>query len=493
MFMIYFTLFHLTGEGSHSGLVRPPAKRLPCESGVVGSNPTPSAVLTELIQYPEQGSNHRESIMPHYYYIWTIGCQMNKADSVHLAVSLEAAGLTAVNRADDADIIILNSCVVRRSAEQKVINKLTALRSYKEKKADTSIILTGCLAGADQEVLQKQFPFVDLFLKPQDWKTWQYWLDEQGILTGNAAAVLPAGQKSATAYVSIIKGCNNFCAYCIVPYRRGREESRSPAEIYQQVAGLVSNGVKEVTLLGQNVDSYGHDLSSKPDLADLLTELQQIRGLSRIRFLTSHPKDMSLKLIDTIARLDKVCECISLPMQAGDDDILKAMRRGYTMEQYRKLVEAIRRTVPEAALSTDVIVGFPGETEEQYQHTYKTLAELKFDTVHVASYSVRQDTLASRLDDNVPQKEKMRRLHQVEELQEKIATEINACMQGKEVEVLLEGKVRGKWFGRTRTDKLVFLEEENCRIGQLINVKINKTSPWSLQGTLRGLSCTAGE
>ena len=493
MFMIYFTLFHLTGEGSHSGLVRPPAKRLPCESGVVGSNPTPSAVLTELIQYPEQGSNHRESIMPHYYYIWTIGCQMNKADSVQLAASLEAAGLSAVNRAEDADIIILNSCVVRRSAEQKVINKITALKSWKKRRPEVSIILTGCLAGIDQETLRERFPHVELFLKPQDWKTWQHWLDKQGIVLDSSVTIRPAGQDSVTAYVSIIKGCNNFCAYCIVPYRRGREESRLPAEIYQQVAGLVSNGVKEVTLLGQNVDSYGHDLSSQPDLADLLTELHQIDGLSRIRFLTSHPKDMSPKLVNTIAHLDKVCECISLPLQAGDNDILKVMRRGYTMEQYRELVKAIRHTIPGVALSTDIIVGFPGETEEQYQHTFRALAELKFDTVHVAAYSVRQGTMASRLDDNVPQREKMRRLHQVEELQEKIATEINACMQGKEVEVLLEGKVRGKWFGRTRTDKLVFIEEENCRIGQLINVKINKTSPWSLQGTLRGLSCTAGE
>ncbi len=431
--------------------------------------------------------------MPRHYYIWTIGCQMNKADSVYLAASLEAAGLSAVNRADDADIIILNSCVVRQSAEQKVINKLTALRYYKKKRPEVNIILTGCLAGANQEVLREKFPYVGLFLKPQDWKIWQQWLEEQGLVPDNSTVVLPAGQHDVTAYVPIIKGCNNFCAYCIVPYRRGREESRSPAEIWQQVMGLVSRGVKEVTLLGQNVDSYGHDLSTQTDLADLLAELQQIDGLSRIRFLTSHPKDMSLKLIDAVAHLDKVCECISLPMQAGDDDILKVMRRGYTMEQYIKLVEAIRHAIPGVALSTDVIVGFPGETEEHYRNTYRILEELKFDTVHVAAYSVRQETMASRLDDNIPQEEKIYRLHQVEELQEKIAAEINACMQGKEVEILVEGKVRGKWFGRTRTDKLVFLKSENCRIGQLINVRIDSTSPWSLQGILQGLSCTVGE
>ena len=429
--------------------------------------------------------------MPHYYYIWTIGCQMNKADSAQLAASLEGAGLRAVERAEDADIIVLNSCVVRQSAEEKVINKLASLKSWRKKRPDASIILTGCFVGTDQEQLREKFPYVELFLKPQDQETWEQWLEQHDIITNQRGNPLFLPENSVTAYIPIIKGCNNFCTYCIVPYRRGREISRPAHEIYQQAASLVTSGVREITLLGQNVDSYGHDLPDKPDLADLLMELQQINDLQRIRFLTSHPKDMSPKLINTVAHLSKVCPCISLPLQSGDNEVLQAMHRGYTVEYYQELVWKIRCAIPDAALSTDIIVGFPGETEEQFQHTYNMLAELKFDTVHVAAYSVRPETMASRREDSVPGKEKMRRLHQIEELQEKIATEINACLLGKDVEILLEGKARGKWFGRTRTDKLVFLKDENYRTGQLINVRINRTGAWSLQGAFRELSCTA--
>ncbi|TET66656.1 MAG: MiaB/RimO family radical SAM methylthiotransferase, partial [Dehalococcoidia bacterium] len=322
--------------------------------------------------------------------------------------------------------------------------------------------------------LKKSFPYVDYFFKPGDYPPW--------LETPEAALVLPR-QPSPSTFVPIIQGCNNFCTYCIVPYRRGRERSRPVSEIVCEVRELVRRGVKEVTLLGQNVDSYGHDLADKPDLADLLSELNAIDGLARIRFLTNHPKDMSAKLIEAIANLDKVCEQISLPVQSGSDDILKAMRRGYTVEQYRQLVTTIQNKIPEIALSTDVIVGFPSETGPQFQQTANLLSELRFDTVHIAAYSPRPGTIAAReFEDHIPLAEKKSRLNIIEQLQEGIAAEINARLLGKTVEILVEGKVKDKWQGRTRSGKLVFCNNSDDCLGQLLNIEIEKSSPWSLQG-----------
>ena len=295
---------------------------------------------------------------------------------------------------------------------------------------------------------------------------------------------LPRHPSPAT-FVPIMQGCNNFCTYCIVPYRRGRERSRPVAEITDEVRELAARGVQEVTLLGQNVDSYGHDLPDKPDLAKLLKTLNPLEGLLRIRFLTSHPKDMSTKLIEAVACLDKVCEQITLPVQSGSDDILKAMRRGYTAEYYRQLVRQIRSEIPGVALSTDIIVGFPSESEAQFRKTIDLLSELRFDTVHIATYSPRPGTAAAReLEDNIPLAEKKRRLNVVEQLQESISTEINARLQGKTVEILVEGRGKGKWKGRTRSDKLVFFSDNVNHLGQLVKIGVEKTGPWSLQGSV---------
>jgi len=254
-------------------------------------------------------------------------------------------------------------------------------------------------------------------------------------------------------------------------------------EVVCETRELVKRGVKEVTLLGQNVDSYGRDLPDKPDLADLLVELNDIERLARIRFLTNHPKDMSIRLIQAVAALDKVCEQINLPVQSGDNEILKAMHRGYTAEHYLKLISNMRREVPGIAISTDVIVGFPSENEIQFQNTYNLLEEIKFDMVHVAAYSPREETLASReFEDNVTLIEKKERLNKIEQLQERIAGEINAELLGQHVEVLVEGKKKGKWYGRTRTDKLVFFPCRDSCLGSLKNVKVIHTSPWSLTG-----------
>jgi len=400
---------------------------------------------------------------------------MNMAESERLGSYMEQLGYQATATAEEADFIVLNSCVVRQSAENRVINKLKALKSLKRSNPGITLALTGCLVNSKIDQLRKSFPYVDYFFKPGDYPRW---LEKQV----NLGTILPQ-HPSPSTFVTIIQGCDNFCSFCIVPYRRGRERSRRLAEIVGEVKELVHRGVKEVTLLGQNVDSYGRDLPDKPDLADLLSELNTIDGLARIRFLTNHPKDMSPKLIEAIAYLNKVCELICLPVQSGDNDILRAMRRGYTVEHYRQLVEQIRNKVAGVALSTDVIVGFPSESPRQFQQTANLLTELRFDTVHVAAYSPRPGTIASRkFEDNVPLAEKRGRLHKIEQLQESIAAEINAQLLGKTVEVLVEGKKGGKWQGRTRSGKLVFLNDNSDYLGQLVKIRVEHTSPWSLQG-----------
>ncbi len=414
------------------------------------------------------------------YYIWTIGCQMNKAESERLDSYLEQLGYQATATSEEADVIVLNSCVVRQSAESRVINKLSALRSLKRARPGLTLAVTGCLVNSHLDQLKQRVSHVDHFFKPGDRPQW---LDK-----AQSWPVVPQHPSHST-YVTIMQGCNNFCSYCIVPYRRGREKSRPVPELADEVKELVRRGVKEVTLLGQNVDSYGKDLTDKPDLADLLAELNMIDGLARIRFLTNHPKDMTTKLIEAVATLDKVCEQISVPVQAGDDAILKAMGRGYTAEQYRRLITEIRSKIPGVALSTDVIVGFPMETEQQFEQTASLLSELRFDTVHVAAYSPRPGTLAAKeFDDNIPPAEKRRRLNRIEQLQESIATEINNKLLDRTVEVLVEGRKDGKWQGRTRTGKLVFFSDRGDHLGQLVKIRIEKTSPWSLQGELEARS-----
>lgn len=419
--------------------------------------------------------------MPHYH-IWTIGCQMNKADSESIAGFLEQCGYRPTPKLDNADIIVLNSCVVRQSAESKVANKIDSLRRLDDGKM---LAVTGCIVDANIAGMNKRFPRVDLFFAPQDIDALSAYMQKRDLISSTTSNRDIAVKPKISSLINIMHGCNNFCSYCIVPYRRGREVSRSMADIIAEVESVVTDGAREVVLLGQNVDSYGQGLSGNPTLADLLSELNGIDMLARIRFLTSHPKDMSDELIEAIARLDKVCECISLPFQAGDDDILKAMRRGYTNAQYRSLVERIRRVVPGAALSTDVIVGFPGESDEQFNESRRMIEDIRFDTVHIACYSPRTGTVAEQeMADDVPASVKVKRRKELETLQERIVSEINSGLKGKTVEVLVEGRKKGKWWGRTRSDKLVFFEDAADRIGRLVDVRIESTSPWSLQGEI---------
>jgi len=417
------------------------------------------------------------------YYIWTIGCQMNKAESQQVADHLELCGYQATDMLHKANLVVLNTCVVRQSAEGKVLGMLGYLKGMKRQKSDLSILVTGCFVDSDIKQLEKSFPHVDLFFKPSDYIGLLNWAEKQAIVVPEGIVCLhPRQSTKVSAFIPIIQGCNNFCSYCIVPYRRGRERSRPIDEVVCEVTGLAGRGAKEVTLLGQNVNSYGHDLAAPSNLSDLLTALNDIFGLARIRFLTNHPKDMSQQLIQTIASLDKVCKHINLPLQAGNDDVLKAMRRGYTAEQYRQLVNNIRKYIPDVALSTDIIVGFPDESDEQFEQTLAMLEEILFDTVHVATYSPRSSTAAAReYEDNIPPGIKKERLYKVEEMQTKIAAAINSRLVGKTVEVLVEGKKGDKWYGRTRSNKLVFFESGDDCLGRLVYVTIIKTSPWALQ------------
>jgi tRNA-2-methylthio-N6-dimethylallyladenosine synthase len=424
------------------------------------------------------------------YFIWTIGCQMNKAESRQIAGYLDSADYQAATSFSNADLVVLNTCVVRQSAENKVLGTLSLLKGLKNEHPNLQILVTGCLVNSHTQELQRRFPHVDLLFKPGDYPELIAWGQEQGIpmeqrllrYHRNDAGIAP----SPCALISIIQGCDNSCSYCIVPYRRGREVSRPVGEIVCEVEEVARRGMKEVTLVGQNVDSYGHDLPGHPDLADLLTELNSLDDLARIRFLTNHPKDISLKLVEAMASLSKVCEHLELPVQSGDNDILKSMKRGYTVGRYRELVQIIRHKIPQISLSTDIIVGFPGETEEQFEHSLSLVREMRFDVIHVAAYSPRPGTIACReYQDDIPAAVKKERLNRIEELQTTIASEINSQLQGQEVEVLIEGMKGGKWFGRTRSNKLIFFEDASDWLGQLARIQIKKTSPWSLGGQVK--------
>ncbi|NIP28758.1 MAG: tRNA (N6-isopentenyl adenosine(37)-C2)-methylthiotransferase MiaB [Phycisphaerae bacterium] len=440
------------------------------------------------------------------YHLWTIGCQMNEADSQRVGSELEKIGYRYSPTYRDADVVVINTCVVRQSAEDKVTGFLWSLKPLKEKSPDAVIALMGCMVGVKGgNKLKKTFPHVDVFMPPSDpGPLISYLLGrENRSLEAKALSeryaiqdgelVLPLHQRNnlVSAHVPVIYGCNHVCTFCIIPSRRGIERSRPVGEIAREVRSLVDQGVKEVTLLGQIVDRYGYDVPDGPRLANLLHTLNDIEGLERIRFLTSHPNFMTDDILQSVAQLPKVCEHIEVPIQAGDDEVLKRMKRGYTSDEYRQLIHRIREYIPNACIATDIIVGFPGETEAQFQATLDVLAELKMDVCHVAMYSPRPGTVSAKvMSDDIPPEEKKRRLQAVNALQEEIVTEINSHYVGQTVEVLVEEDHKGKWKGRTRTNKLVFFEDEQDHRGQLVNVTIEWAGPWSMRGFLEGISQT---
>jgi tRNA-2-methylthio-N6-dimethylallyladenosine synthase len=429
------------------------------------------------------------------YFIWTVGCQMNVADSNYVAAALKGRGYSEVEDIDAADVVVLNSCVVRQAAEDRIVGKLGEVARLKKQKPDLFLALTGCMVTEDQTTLRRRFPMVDMFFKPSAVNDFLVGLPDNAAPDlgeyGVALALeglLPTAQAGGiAAYIPIIYGCNKTCTYCIVPFRRGKERSRTINDIASEVERLVTQGVREVTLLGQNVDTYGHDLEERTDLSALLERLNDIEDLWRIRFLTSHPKDMAQNLINAVGYLPKAMEHINLPVQAGDDEVIKCMKRRYTLRYYRDLIRRIRETIPDVTLATDIIVGFPGETHDRFMHTLDLLEEIRFDKVHVAAYSPRPGTVAADWEDDVPHEEKMMRLHAVENLQERIGRELNQKHVGTEMEVLVEGLERGRWSGRTRGNKIVFFpagDLKNDRTGQMVIVRVEEAGPWSMQGTL---------
>jgi len=422
------------------------------------------------------------------YHIWTIGCQMNEADARRLSDELDLVGFASSDSVDEADLVVLYSCVVRQAAENKVHGQLLRLRDVKRRRPGLRIALAGCMAGEETAGLQRTYPWVDLFVSPkQDVSLRNQILD---LLDLDARyRVEPEGAQrvpGVSAGVTIHQGCNRRCTYCIIPFRRGDERSRQPADIRREVAGLVGRGTREVVLLSQIVERYGWDLTPRSSLAELLALLDAVPGLERIRFLTSYPLDFGPELIEAVAALPHVCEDINLPIQAGDDQVLRRMARGYKAEDYLRVVEALRARIPELGISTDVIVGFPGETEAQFENTLRVMETVRWDVVHVAMFSPREGTVAATWPDDVPAAEKKRRLHAVEAVQARIATEINARLDGRTLEVLVEGQSKGRWYGRTRTNKLVFFDHPTDLSGELVHVQISQTSPWALQGELAG-------
>ncbi len=428
------------------------------------------------------------------FFIWTIGCQMNEADSAKVAAILQEVGYERTEQEDAADIVVLNSCVVRQAAEDKVAGKLNSLARLKRLKPEMPLVLTGCMVTRQQEKLKQQFPHVDLFFDPSDFDKLVEVVPELNDLEDDLAQLphyyqpqLAAGKSGVSAFVPIIYGCNFVCSYCIVPYRRGKETSRPFNDIVREVERLVANGVREVTLLGQTVNAYGHDLPEKTSLAHLLEAVDNIPGLDRLRFLTSHPKYMGDDVINAIASLDSACEHMNLPVQAGDNEVLRRMRRTYTRDLWMERIAYTRQQIPDVTVATDIIVGFPGETDEQFMQTYDMLERTHCDKVHLAMYSPRPGTLSARWEDDIPHEEKFRRHQALEKLQERVCTEINAKRNGDVYEVLVEGKSKGRWTGRTRGNTLVHFDDDRDVLGKLVDVRITTTSPWFLLGEPVGI------
>lgn len=434
------------------------------------------------------------------YHFWITGCQMNYADARRVATELEKLGYTATARAEEADVIVLETCTVRQQSEDKAYGKLHNLRPLKEKNPGKTIAVMGCVVGVrGNQQLEERFPFVDVFMEPatDGLPLVNHLKQDEGLLLEREAAsarhalmdgavILPAGQQGqlVSAPVSVVYGCSHACTFCIIPQKRGKERSRPVGGVAAEVRSLVAQGVKEVVLLGQIVDRYGYDVPDGPDLADLLAVVNEIDGLERIRFLTSHPNYMTDRILTAVRDLPKVMPQIEVPIQAGNNEVLANMKREYTREQYRELVYKIRDIIPDAAVHCDIIVGFPGETEAQFMETHDILAELKLDKVHLARYSPRPGTVsARRLEDDVPDAEKRRRFHLLEDLQKQISQQINRHYLGQTVDVLVEDKHKGRWRGRNPQNKLVFFNDGRDLKGSLVPVRIKHTGPWSLSGT----------
>ncbi len=438
--------------------------------------------------------NKRE-VDPHGYHILTYGCQMNVRDSEIIAGILDSQGWHEAEAMESAGLIVFNTCSVRHSAENKVFGKLGEIKRLKNTYPDLIIAFGGCMAQVPQVQEQLKKTGVDIVFGTHNLHRLPALLEEHKATAktiievwdkhGEIIEDLPSTRKEGlSAFVNIMYGCNNLCSYCIVPYTRGRERSRRPQDILNELQELAGQGYVEVTLLGQNVNSYGQGLGENTDFADLLAAADRIEGLQRIRFTTSHPKDMSDKLIDTIAGGVKLCEHIHVPLQAGSNVVLRRMNRGYTREHYLELVAKMRRRIPGVAVTSDLIVGFPGESEDDFQDTLDMVRKVRFDGAFTFMYSPRSGTRAAVLTDQVELGIKKDRLLRLNNLQYGIAAEINQSLEGSVQEVLVEGPSKTNkdmMTGRTRSNRIIIFSAPHNLIGKLINVKILEGKTFSLQ------------
>ncbi len=432
------------------------------------------------------------------YMIVTYGCQMNEHDSEKMSWLLENMGYEPTENKEDADIIIYNTCIVRENAELKVYGQLGALKELKVKKPDLIIAVCGCMMQTEiaRNTVLDKYKHVDLIFGTSNIHKLPQLIDRH-LQTGETIVDvdedsreivenISANRKySFKAFVNIMYGCNNFCTYCIVPYTRGRERSREPKNIIREIEMLAKDGCKEVTLLGQNVNSYGKTLDYDFSFADLLREVNKIEGIERIRFMTSHPKDLSDDLIQAMAELDKVCEHIHLPVQAGSNEILKAMNRKYTREYYLELVEKIRKAIPDISITTDIIVGFPGETDEDFEETLDLVKKVRYDSAFTFLYSKREGTIAAKKENQVPEEIKHERFQKLLDTLYPIFYEQNAKYENRVVEVLVEEVSKNNkevLSGRTRTGKLVHFKGDKSLIGKFVNVKITNPKTFTLEG-----------
>lgn len=425
----------------------------------------------------------------------TFGCQQNVADGQKLMGMLEASGFTLTQDPKEADLVLLNTCAIREHAEDRVFGNLGALTHTKKENPEQVICLCGCMAQEPRvsERIKKSYPHVDLVFGPQAlWKfpelLWQVYETKKRVFSvqdehGTIAEGIPVvREKGVKAWVSIMYGCNNFCSYCIVPYVRGRERSRDPQAVLAEVRQLVEAGYKDITLLGQNVNSYGKDLDEPMDFADLLKAASELPGDFLLRFMTSHPKDASQKLFDTMASSPKIAPCFHLPFQAGNDRILKAMNRVYDRAGYLDKVRRLRQAIPDVVITSDVIVGFPGETAEEFEDTMTLIDEVRFDALFTFIFSPREGTPAAKMDDPIPKAEKAAHFQRLVERQDQISEEKHAAYIGKTVRCLVDGKDDKGLTARTPGNRLVRLTGGEGLIGQFVDVKITGANKWSLSG-----------
>lgn len=433
-----------------------------------------------------------------YFTTITYGCQMNENDSERLSGQLKSIGYEYSENLEEAAIILVNTCCVRESAEKKIYGKIGDLKRLKTVNPNLIIGITGCMAQKDRDKLFKKAPHIDLVMGTHNVHKLVELIKEVEESKGKVLAVWDQAERMApnvptvrkgqiSAWVPIMYGCNNFCTYCIVPYVRGRERSRPLQDIVDEIHQLGNEGFKEITLLGQNVNSYGKD-GNEADFADLLQAVDQIPNIERIRYMTSHPRDMSTKVIEIIRDSKKICEQFHLPIQSGSDSILKQMNRGYSTQYYRALVQKIRNEIPGAAITTDLIVGFPGETDELFEETLEFIKSIQYDAAYTFLYSQRSGTPAATMPDQLPLTIKKARLQRLMDAQNDISLALNKQLENTVVEVLVEGVSKtddNKLMGRTRSNKIVIWEKTGSeQVGQLVHIKVTTAQTWLLKGIL---------